>query len=79
MDTPEPPPRQPIEEQREDARQTYTIVLLLVFVFQLAIGAIALFFGRHVFANAEEYLRVTLPATLGLLGSAMGFYFGSRR
>jgi hypothetical protein len=30
-------------------------------------------------ADAEEYLKVTLPATIGILGSAIGFYFGSVR
>jgi len=29
-------------------------------------------------ANAQEWLQATLPAVTGLLGSAMGFYFGQR-
>ncbi len=75
----EPPPLHPLEEKREDARLAFTVILLLIFGFQLIIGAIALFVGPDTWNNAQEYLRVTLPATLGVLGSAIGFYFGSRR
>jgi len=51
--------------------------MILIFAAQLAVGAIAVFFGS--WASAEEYLKVTLPATIGILGSAIGFYFGAHR
>lgn len=72
-----PPESEPIEHKREDARQAFTIVMLFIFAAQLAVGALAVFFGD--WTNAEEYLKVTLPATIGILGSAIGFYFGSQR
>jgi hypothetical protein len=68
---------EPIEKQREDARQAYTIFMLLIFAGQLLIGGIAVFTGS--WASAEEYLKLTVPATIGVLGSAIGFYFGSQR
>lgn len=79
LDALAPPPETPVEEKREDARLAFTIILLLIFGFQLIIGAIALFVGPDTWSNAQDYLRVTLPATLGVLGSAIGFYFGSQR
>lgn len=33
--------------------------------------------GSH-WASAKEWLQVVLPAETGILGSALGFYFGSR-
>lgn len=77
VDQPQPP--REVQQQREDARLVFTVLLLVIFALQLAIGAIALFVGPETWSNAEEYLRVTLPATLGVLGSAIGFYFGSQR
>jgi hypothetical protein len=50
--------------------------MLLIFAGQLLVGAVAVYFG--VWTGAEEYLKITLPATIGILGSAIGFYFGSR-
>jgi hypothetical protein len=35
--------------------------------------------GGTGWANAKEALQILLPAETGLLGSAAGFYFGSRR
>jgi hypothetical protein len=51
--------------------------MLLIFAGQLVVGALAVFVGS--WAEAEEYLKVTLPATISVLGSAIGFYFGSQR
>jgi hypothetical protein len=51
--------------------------MLLIFAGQLLIGGIAVFTGS--WASAEEYLKLTVPATIGVLGSAIGFYFGSQR
>jgi hypothetical protein len=74
-----PPQQRELEQQREDARLIFTIVMLLLFGLQLLFGGIAVFVGPGSWANAQDFLRVTLPATLGLLGSAIGFYFGSLR
>jgi hypothetical protein len=51
--------------------------MILIFGVQLAVGALAVFTGH--WTDAEEYLKVTLPATIGILGSAIGFYFGAHR
>ena len=57
----------------------FTAILLLIFGLQLLAGGIAFFLSDRIWMNAQEYLQVTLPATLGLLGSAVGFYFGTRQ
>jgi hypothetical protein len=50
----------------------------------LAIFALVLGFAGFetsndkVWANAKEFLNIALPAVSGLLGSVIGFYFGSR-
>lgn len=35
--------------------------------------------GTKAWPDAKEFLDVVVPALIGLLGTAMGFYFGSRR
>lgn len=69
----------PVEEKREDARLTFTVLLILLFAFEILVGAVAVFAGDGAWMRAEEFLRVLVPATIGLLGSAIGFYFGSQR
>jgi hypothetical protein len=73
------PEQRELEHRREDARLAFTVVMLLIFAAQLLLGGIAVFVGPESWNNAQDYLRVTLPATLGVLGSAIGFYFGSQR
>ena len=52
---------------------TFVIILVLtiVFAFQNV--------GGPNWANTKELLQLLLPAETALLGSAVGFYFGSRR
>jgi hypothetical protein len=52
---------------------TFVIILVLtiVFAFQNVDGP--------NWANTKELLQLLLPAETALLGSAVGFYFGSRR
>jgi len=69
----------PVDAKREDARKVIAYVLLGILIGQL------IFFGGSVFGDAQtwersqEFIQVTLAGTLGLLGSAIGFYFGSQR
>ena len=52
---------------------TFVIILVLtiVFAFQNVSGP--------NWTNTKELLQLLLPAETALLGSAVGFYFGSRR
>lgn len=72
------PDQRPVEQKREDARLQFTGAMLFIFGLQLVIGGVAIFIPG-AWQHAQEFLRVTLPATLGVLGSAIGFYFGSER
>ena len=73
-------PRREVEKQREDTRSTITILLFFLLIAQLGLGGIgAAFLGEQQWAQIDEYLKFTVPGTIGLLGSAIGFYFGSQR
>jgi hypothetical protein len=68
-------------EKRFVAQSLY--LLMAIFAGVLMVGAIALFIDvlvdGGVWTNARDYLQVAVPAVTGLLGSAMGFYFGRLR
>jgi hypothetical protein len=55
-----------------------TIGLIVLFAYALYIGAKAAGTGTDPWKNVKEYLTIALPSITGLLGSAMGFYFGVR-
>lgn len=52
-----------------------SLLVLLAIVIVLGFGKV----GTTDWAKAKEFLDVIIPALIALLGSAMGFYFGSRR
>ena len=51
----------------------FFMLLALTIIWALVLA------GGAGWANAKEALQILLPAETGLLGSAAGFYFGSRR
>ena len=61
---------------QELVRTLVTLILLVIFG-----GTIYLTYqnlGGTNFTNARDLLQALLPAETGLLGTALGFYFGSR-
>jgi hypothetical protein len=52
-------------------------VLLLVLLWVTIAGALRFVSGPD-WANAKEFLSIVIPALSALLGSALGFYFGTR-
>ncbi len=76
---PHDPPAKPVDAKREDARKAIAYTLLGIFIAQLAFFGYAVFGTVTTWERAQEFMQVTLAGTLGLLGSAIGFYFGSQR
>jgi hypothetical protein len=52
-----------------------SLLLLLGLVVVLAFDKV----GTKAWPDAKEFLDVVIPGFIGLLGTAMGFYLGSRR
>jgi hypothetical protein len=85
---PEPPQvaRQPVQRRltfrvtgetlgREIVRALLALAALAL-VFWTVLDAYAATQG-HAWAAAKEWLQVVLPAETGILGSVLGFYFGT--
>lgn len=71
--------QRPVEQRRESVRGSVTGWLIAIFIFVLGFGIIAVFVGGEAWMRYEDFLRFALPAVTGLLGTAIGFYFGSQR
>lgn len=79
VDDPQPPEEGPVARQRERARRKIAYILLGVFVVELLFFAVAIFFPEKQYIRSQEYMQVALAGTFGLVGSVMGFYYGSQR
>jgi hypothetical protein len=61
-------------------RVRWVLASILAGTFLLTVGAA--YAGAqwgHQWANVREWLQVVLPAETAILGSAIGFYFGTQR
>jgi hypothetical protein len=76
---PQEPPSKPVDQRREGARQWIAFVLLAILIAQLAFFAYTVFGTDTEWERAQEFMQVTLSGTLALLGSVIGFYYGSQK
>ncbi len=75
---PQEPPAKPVDAKREGARQWIaSFVLLAILIAQLAFFAYTVFGTTTQWERSQEFIQVTLSGTLALLGSVIGFYYGS--
>lgn len=65
-----------LARQQESVRGTVTYLLIALLAVVLIVGAIALFLGRQLWINGKDYVQIAISVVSGLLGTAMGFYFG---
>jgi hypothetical protein len=65
-----------LARQQESVRGTVTYLLIALLAVVLIVGAIALFVGVQLWINGKDYVQIAISAVAGLLGTAMGFYFG---
>ena len=63
------------ESRRDWVRAAITLSLIFAL---LAVSGVALYSAHGDFDKTKELLDKLLPALTGLIGSALGFYFGSK-
>jgi hypothetical protein len=68
-----------IPEKQEDARRTLAIALVVIFGIEVIGAMLALWFCKPPMIDSiKEVLTLILGPTVALVGSATGFYFGTR-
>ena len=65
------------DKQRDYVRLIVTVGLLLIFGFVVVWSCIETASWSDHWAQTKEMLQMILPALTGLIGSVIGFYFGS--
>jgi hypothetical protein len=73
--TEDPEERYDPEPRRDGVRAAITLSLIFAL---LVISGVALYSAHGDFDKTKELLDKLLPALTGLIGSALGFYFGSK-
>jgi hypothetical protein len=66
------------EPRRDYVRAIVTITLVVAFLGLLADACAASFASKDHWEQTKEMLQILMPALTGLLGSALGFYFGTK-
>ena len=71
----------PAVERPGNIRQLFIAGISLVFIAILCLTIIYAFvnIGGENWKNAKELLQVLLPVETALIGSAIGYYFGTQR
>lgn len=67
-----------IPMHREGARRQIALSLLFIFLGEIFLPMLLVAATLTDWQTAKEFMQISIPPTLGLLGSAMGFYFGSQ-
>lgn len=86
LNEPAPPPLQvqapaapPFVAEPVSIRRAREILAYLLFALFAAsvLLSLLLHVGEASWLQAKEFMQIAVPAELGLLGAAIGFYFGS--
>jgi cytochrome bd-type quinol oxidase subunit 1 len=65
------------EKRRDYVRLAITVGLLAILAFVVVWACIESASWKDHWDQTKEMLQIILPALLGLIGSALGFYFGT--
>ena len=65
------------ERQRDYVRLTVTVGLLLIFGYLVVFASIQSASWPQHWQQAKEMLQIILPAITGIIGTVIGFYFGT--
>jgi hypothetical protein len=66
-----------LEAARESVRAGLAFVFAIIFFVTIMYAFLST--GTDSWDDTKELLQILLPAETALLGSAVGFYFGTRR
>src|SRR5262249_11457223 len=68
----------PIEKGRDIVRLIVTVGLLLIYAYVVLLASSRSQSSQDRWNQTKEMLQIILPALSGLIGSVIGFYFGSK-
>jgi hypothetical protein len=67
------------EQQRETLRGWLAIILIAILCIEIVLAFVLLHFSQTKFENVREVLGIVFGATVTLVGTALGFYFGEKK
>lgn len=73
------PHRQRVEEKREDIRGKLAGVLAGLFVVLIVALFVSAAVGGEQWERMQDFVQIAFGAVAALVGSVVGFYFGSQR
>ncbi len=73
------PTQQRIAKKREDIRGLLDATLTGLFVAMIVAIFLSAVFGGDQWGRVQEFVQITFGTVAGLVGRAVGFYFGSQR
>ncbi len=73
------PEQQRIASKREDIRAWLVGGLTVLFGGMIIAIFVSAVFGGEQWDRVQEFVQITFGTVAGLVGSAVGFYFGSQR
>jgi len=71
--------RTPATDKREDVRAKLASRFSWLFIFVAAALLVSAVFGGEQWARVQEYSQIIVGAVTGVVGTIIGFYFGSQR
>jgi hypothetical protein len=73
------PEEQRVAIKREDIRAWLAGGLTVLFIAMIIAIFLSAVFGGEQWSRVQEFAQITFGTVAGLMGSAIGFYFGSQR
>ena len=67
------------EQQHDIVRTIITCSFILIFFLTIIASFVIVIWFNSSWASAKELIQLLLPAETALMGSAIGFYFGSQK
>lgn len=73
------PEQQRVAKKREDIRAWLAGGLTSLFIVMISAIFVSAVFGGEQWDRVQEFAQIAFGTVAGLVGSAVGFYFGSQR
>lgn len=73
------PERKPVEERREDLRAKLAGGFAILFGLMVAGIFASALFGGDQWERMQEFVQIAFGTVAGIVGTIVGFYFGSQR